>query len=95
MSTELDLDISVLVGEMEAPACESIGHEEQPHFHDDGPATHYARIRCTDCGLDTVKAYCATFTTVISSDYGVAMCFVCHAPQSQTSHFTILGPVAS
>jgi len=95
MSTELDLDIAALVGEMEAPPCESVCHATQPHFHDGGSATHYARVRCGECGLDVVKAYCQTFVRLISSPSGGAACFVCFAIQSQGEHFEVLGPVTS
>ena len=94
MSTELNLDLAALVGEMEAPSCESIGHEIQPLVHDHGPATHYARIRCDACRLDAVKAYCATFVSTVLAGPDHFECFVCGVLLAVDGHITILGPVS-
>jgi hypothetical protein len=46
MSTELDLDLRTLVGEIPAQPCESAnhGHPTLGVNHDDGPATHYLQM---------------------------------------------------
>lgn len=86
---ELDLDIAALVGEMEEQTCESCSHDER---HEDGPATHYARVQC-DCGVNVIKAYCAWMVALIRLDRSV-FCFNCltHFDKAQ-DHITILAPV--
>lgn len=87
MSTELDLDISALVGEMEAPPCDSESH----YAHVDGPAVSYARIRCCACGLNGIRAYCADMVAWILGD-GILEC-CCGRMDYAGNCASILGPV--
>jgi len=65
MSTALDLDLDLLIGEMPAVPCESSTHDPADAAHDDGPATHYVRMICPTCGTTVIKAYCRQFIDFI------------------------------
>lgn len=95
MTTATDIDVAALVGELEAPACESADHAtpEYSQFHDGGPATHYARVQCPICGWgNIVKAYCATFVAALRDDCTL-QCGGCPATLPASMMVTILGPV--
>ena len=90
MSTALDLDIALLVGEMEAPPCESVSHRPDNTRHD-GPASHYAKVWCDKCGDSCVKAYCQKFVDHIVAD-GLVLCS-CGNLTPASQQVAILGPV--
>lgn len=94
MTTALDLDISALIGELDAIPCESQGHGAayNAHLHDDGDATHYARVQCPYCPFAAVKAYCQSFTDYIR-DNGRILCNECSGTFLAHPNATILGPV--
>jgi hypothetical protein len=94
MSTALDIDLELMVGEMEYVPCESLGHGNE-NMHE-GHATHYARITCPFCDVNKIKAYCAPFITYVTGG-GLVRCSDCGAGHAghtgHTGHTTILGPV--
>ena len=89
MSTALDIDLALMVGEMEAVPCESLGHGNESDAHE-GHATHYARITCPFCDVNKIKAYCAPFVAYVTSG-GLIRCSNCRG--THAGHTTILGPV--
>lgn len=91
MSTQLDVDIAALVGEMEAPPCESIDHAPADKYHDDGAAAFYVRLQCPDCNLSVVKAYCKRFIAFIQND-GKLRC-PCGTVRPALDIAKVLGPV--
>lgn len=97
MTTALDLDISALVGELDAVPCESLGHDPKTPtgpLRDDGPGTHYARVTCPACGFTTIKVYCHTFTQYIAAG-GPLLCNECPSWFPAHNNVTILGPVGN
>jgi hypothetical protein len=95
MSTAVDIDVAALVGEMEAPACESLGHGHNPESDvHDGEATHYVRVQCPACDWNTVKAYCGPFVAYIVH-VGRIRCARCAACYNTQGLWTILGPVGA
>lgn len=90
-ATALDLDLSLLVGEMPAPPCEHSQHGSH-HRHDDGPATHYVQTFCPACGLEPkVIAACERWVNGVSQNFALTCDCGLMAP---ASYFTvILGPV--
>lgn len=92
MSTALDIDISALVGGMDAIPCEHHQHNTRP-THTDEPASHYAKSRCPKCGDEgPVSAVCPGYVAVIRS--GVEMrCPTCKYVAPSFGIVTILGPV--
>lgn len=89
MNTQQDADIATLVGEMEDVACESITHGI---LHHDGSATHYARVICTRCELNAVKAFCATIVRLVNKNV-LMRCGECGGADYAQEVVTILGPV--
>lgn len=65
---EVDYSLHLFTEFQEAPACESGTHTTNLASHDLGPATHYARLVCPVCGLNIIKAYCATFVAYLKAD---------------------------
>lgn len=97
MSTALDVDVATLVGEMEAPPCESLGHgaaDRNKVAHDDGPATHYARVHCPACEVNEIKAYCSKFVKHLGG-FVLVSCFSCDSVFLASEIITVLGPVTS
>jgi len=89
--TELDLDLAALVGEMEAPPCESNGHGLAAAYgHHGGNATHYVKW-VEPCGT-SVKAYCTTVIKMIESNLPFR-CKDCGYVAPAAECATILGPV--
>lgn len=92
MSTALDVDISTLVGDMEAEPCEHSQHGTGIGDHDDGAATHYVRSGCPGCGLEPVViAVCQRYTNHVLMDGWVRCDCGLAAPAS--AFIKILGPV--
>lgn len=97
MSTQVDFDIDLEIGlmewEMPATPCESTDHDPGDMVaHDDGPATHYARMHCVNgCGLQVVKAYCAQFINYLLADRWVRC--TCGREATGLEIATILGPI--
>lgn len=93
MRVSIDIDLAALVGEMDAMPCESLDHGRVPDVHDDGPATSYAKIRCSNCGYGGhIKAYCSTFTAAIRNDC-LIQCISCFGVLPASRIITIIGPV--
>lgn len=97
MSTALDLDIAALVGDMPTEPCESSSHDPADRAHDDGPATHYARIHCPACEFNGIKAYCQQFTTFIQQCDERLYRLQCHCGYTDLAArmATILGPIGN
>jgi hypothetical protein len=93
VSTALDVDISTLVGEMEAPPCESTSHDPSDRLaHDDGPAAFYVRVKCPACGNTAVRAYCQQFINFLIGGGLLQHSEAC-GPFPGIEWMTILGPV--
>jgi ribosomal protein S27E len=93
MSTELDLDLSALVGEMEALVCEHSQHGLARVDHTDEAASHYLRFNCPECGYMTdVYAACPGFVAMVRGD-NLGHCRGCEASLPSSECITILGPV--
>lgn len=96
MSTELDVDIAALVGEMADVPCESPSHASVPDWHDDGPATHYALALHGCVGpAGTVLPVCGTYAA-LTRNIAAERCHCAHCGQkfSRADEIvTILGPV--
>lgn len=89
IETDTLIDISALVGEMEAIPCESLGHNWQYPMHDSGPADSYFKVECAECSYAVVKAYCRAFTQHLQTG-GKAACPTCW---TMFASITPLGPV--
>ena len=88
MTTALDIDLSLLVGELDAPPCESGSHTET---HPDTPASHYARVTCEGCQLNTIKTYCAHMVALVQMNR-TTQCD-CGNITPALECITILGPI--
>ncbi|QCB97150.1 hypothetical protein E5206_09565 [Arthrobacter sp. PAMC25564] len=94
MSTELDLDIATLVGEMEAVPCDLPQHGNHP-MHTEEPASHYVRSHCQACDDDTgTIAACPGFVAAVRANF-YGYCRICRAQHRALDMVTILGPVKS
>lgn len=92
MSTELDVDIAALVGEMDAVPCEHHQHGTRP-AHTDEPASHYGRGTCPKCGEGgTVAALCPGFVALIRSG-AIMRCPNCKHSAPSFEIVTILAPI--
>lgn len=93
MSTALDTDLTVLVGELEQVPCELPQHGAHP-IHSDGPASHYVRARCPLCNDDTgVIAACKGFIAAVLANLP-GRCRHCSAEHLALDIVTVLGPVS-
>lgn len=92
-TVDTSCDLELMVGEMEAPPCESLDHTTAKHVHGDGPATHYARVQCPSCDFNAVKSYCAEFARAVSGP--VLVICTCGATHKSADIITILGSVLS
>lgn len=93
MSTAFDLDLNLLVGEMEAPLCESTSHDPADiTAHDDGPAVLYVRMVCPACATTVHKAYCQQFVNYLFAGGNVKHSEKC-GPFPGYEWATILGPI--
>lgn len=93
MSTAFDLDLDLLVGEMEAPLCES-PHHCDGESHDDGPATHYMRIGHACYGpVSQVIPVCATYNGHWSQLGKTVYCHWCRTNLEPEQHNKSLGPI--
>ena len=88
MTTALDIDLSLLVGELDAPACESQSHDGH---HADLPASHYARATCSKCLMNTIKTYCPTMVALVQMNFRLYCECGDAAPANEC--VTILGPI--
>lgn len=92
MSTQLDTDIAVLVGELAEVQCEHSQHGEHPS-HTDQPASHYIRGRCPGCSpVGRVYPACPGFV-MATMLYEHLVCPRCQTKSPTNECFTILGPV--
>lgn len=91
-AADLDLDLTTLVGEMEAPACEHPNHLGSP-AHTDGDE-HYVRFH-TDCGhiFPLVKVVCGAWLRWLRRK-DKTLCSQCGGSWSFAESVTDLGPVA-
>lgn len=85
--------LELLVGEMPAEPCESNTHDPADQFHDDGPATHYARLHCPNCLFAGIKGYCDSFTEAIRALPNFTLRCTCGHKAPAEEMVTILGPV--
>ncbi|WP_427130402.1 hypothetical protein [Pseudarthrobacter sp. S9] len=92
MSTALDTDLAALVGEMEAPACEGVMHAVEIAAHG-GPAAHYTRLACPECGIKPIKAHCAPFVRWARQSNSMVICPDCKCVSYAPDTIAILGPV--
>lgn len=93
MTTATDIDVSALVGEMEAVPCEHHAHTREPAFHTDEPASHYVQAHCKSCGhVSDVKAMCPGFVATVRANVPVR-CARCRVIAHGVESTTILGPV--
>lgn len=93
MSTALDIDLELMVGEMEAVPCEHSTHQSDKYIHDNGPATHYVMAGCPACrDPKDVYAACQRLIGAILSlpEFYCPRCFTTAPP---SAFITILGPV--
>lgn len=92
MDTVTELDISVLVGEMEAPKCEHSQHQEK---HPDEPATHYIQPFHPCCGAEPGRVYtaCQYFVDYVRLGAARIQCSVCRAKGDAWEMCHILGPI--
>jgi hypothetical protein len=95
MSADLDLDLVLLVGEMEAPPCEHSQHGIPGLAHNDGPATHYIMSSCDFCDwAPATRSVCSAYVSLVLAN-GPMHCTGCGRPGSAADFITVLGPVAS
>lgn len=93
-STDLDIDLALLVGEMEAPPCEHSQHGKK-ESHDEGPATYYLRSNCVcDAGEGTLYAACQGFVNHVLTGYP-GRCTTCGNRAPINEMVIILGPINS
>lgn len=93
IETDTLIDISAMVGEMEAPHCEHSQHEVRKMFHDDGPATHYVRA-VHGCLSEPTHAFAACQKMVNTIRAGLTViCGRCGAVTTTNEAHEILGPV--
>ena len=88
---ETVLDLEVLVGEIDAPPCESVGHDTE-RVHTDGPATHYVRVFCSHISM--VKPYCQGFIDFLNRD-GIVLFPDCGESIHASECAIILAPINS
>ncbi len=94
MSTALDTDPILLVGELEQVPCDLPQHGGHP-IHTDEPASHYVRAHCHACNDDSgVIAACPGFVAAVQANLR-GFCGVCRAEHQALDMVTILGPVLS
>lgn len=98
MSTALDVDLGLLVGELPAEPCDTPGHALLVDVHDDGPATHYWNWhKPCGCAETVVVARCAAFTNLLLANGGME-CGVCSKPGPTglaQDFYTLIGPIGS
>ena len=92
MSAALDLDVTALVGEMEALECEHSQHGTGHQTHGDGPATHYVTGNHPCSGSTPAYAACSRMVQVIVANLP-STCGDCGEISTTGEMFTILGPV--
>jgi len=93
VTTALDIDLSLLVGELDAPACEHPRHNDGTRYHSDEPASHYIRAHCDHCGLQSdARAMCPRYMQVIFNNEPM-YCTNCHKEGTAAQFIQVLGPV--
>lgn len=93
MAVDLDLDLDVLIGESESPACEHPDHGTRDHAHADGDE-HYVRM-IFECGhiKPDIKVSCLKWLTV-AVGYGFLICGHCKREYDTAESLKDLGPVS-
>lgn len=92
LDTVTELDISVLVGEMEAPKCEHSRHQEK---HPDQPATHYMQGWHDGCGHRcSIYAACQFFVDYVRAD-GPVRCSNCQEACLASEIVRVIGPISN
>lgn len=97
MSTALDLelDLELLVGEMEAPHCES-PHHMGDEAHDDGPATHYMLIgHCCFGPIGKIIPVCVKYALHWAHLPPMPFCSWCNSPLDPMQLNQVVGPINS
>lgn len=91
----LELDLGLLVGEMEAPPCES-PHHLDTESHDDGQATHYMRIGHSCYGpVGQVIPVCQAYVRHWGALGKKAWCAWCGMVLSEDTVNVTIGPINS
>jgi len=90
---EIDLDLGLLVGGMEAPTCEHSQHEVGQN-HRDEPATHYARGHCECYGVTEIYAICPAFVAFIGRSETIR-CAHCKIITLSDRMYEIVSPIWS
>lgn len=88
----LDIDLSLLVGEMEDMACEHSQHNHGTEMHDDGPATHYIK-GLHHCFQQKVYAACSLFSQYVENDSMTIICRSCMTVDRAREMLQVVGKV--
>ena len=93
--TEVDVDLATLVGEMEAPPCESAHHGDTKYIHDDGAATHYVQsFHPCNGPVGMITARCAKAAASIQAAANqMAGCEECGDRGPLSKFIIVLGPI--
>lgn len=93
--TELDLDIAALVGEMEAPPCESAHHCNPRYVNHEGEATHYVQsFHPCNGPVGRITARCTPAAEAIqSAAQELAKCEQCGDIGPLSKFLIVIGPI--
>lgn len=81
MTTGLDTDVlqALATALSEEKPCEAYGHGKGLDTHDEGDATWYLQMKCTDCGMETeVQAVCEWYKDSCVLQNGDLYCPECN-----------------
>jgi hypothetical protein len=92
---ELDVDIAAMVGELEAPPCESANHADPKYLHHEGQATHYVQSFHPCAGpVGMITARCTPAANAIkSAAQELAKCEQCGDMGPLSKFIIVLGPI--
>lgn len=97
MSTELDIDMDTLVGEMPDQTCEALTHNDKS-YHGDDEATHYAQMmhQCASDVRPYLEIYpvCSRFAAFLSKGPGIK-CTTCGQRfPDRADWIRVVGPIS-
>jgi hypothetical protein len=88
----IELDLELMLGEVEAPSCESIAHTSDTLAHS-GPGTHYVNVH-HGCTGPSIQVRCQAFIKLIQSEGATLSCRYCGNVGAPDEFLTILGPIS-
>jgi len=91
---EVDVDLELLVGAIEAPPCEHSQHQTKPGAHGGEAASHYVQGFCVCAGWSDAYAACRKFVTYIQKG-DMNRCPDCGYMAPRNTVFKVLGPIGN